>query len=149
LVEDVRSRVSAGVPLEHIAVIAHSHNRLASVGAALKKAGFKTVEQGSKVFYAKGAIKLITAHAAKGLEFHEVYLPDVNDGVYPFFKNRNLPEDERSDRDVQDCQLLYVAATRSAERLTIMYDRDPSPFLEHARSFAVSVQDNTAMDIPF
>jgi superfamily I DNA/RNA helicase/mRNA-degrading endonuclease RelE of RelBE toxin-antitoxin system len=145
LVEDVRRRAAAGVPLEWIAVIAHSHNKLASVGAALNEAEFKTVEQGNKGFYAKGAIKLITAHAAKGLEFREVYLPDINDGVYPFFKNRSLPDDERADHDVQDCQLLYVAATRAAEQLTVMYDRDPSPFLESARSLAVSMQAEALM----
>ncbi len=148
LAEDVRRRITSGICAEHIAVIAHSHGRLASVGAALKKIGLKTVEQGGKAFYGLGTIKLITAHAAKGLEFREVYLPDVNDGVYPFYKNKHLPDDERADRDVQDCQLLYVAATRAAERLTILYDRKPSRFLENAESLATRVRCDVGLGVP-
>jgi superfamily I DNA/RNA helicase len=136
---DIEARLNSGINPDKIAIIAHSHNRLASVAAALRSSGILTVFQGTKAFYSKGSVKLITSHAAKGLEFSEVYLPDVNDGIYPFFKNRGLAPDERLEKDAQDAQLLYVAATRAADRLTVLYDRSPSPFIENARSAAISV----------
>ena len=52
-------------------------------------------------------------HASKGLEFDNVILPDINEGVIPP-KNciGNELEEER--------RLLYVAVTRAKNRLNIL-----------------------------
>ena len=62
------------------------------------------VEQGDKV-------KLMTVHAAKGLEFPYVFLCGMNEGIFPSRKVRTLPgmEEER--------RLAFVALTRAEKGL--------------------------------
>lgn len=61
-------------------------------------------EEGDKV-------KLMTVHAAKGLEFPNVFLCGMNEGVFPSRKTATLPgmEEER--------RLAFVALTRAERRL--------------------------------
>ena len=56
-------------------------------------------------------VKLMTVHAAKGLEFPNVFLCELNEGIFPSRKTRTLPgmEEER--------RLAFVAVTRAEERL--------------------------------
>ena len=56
-------------------------------------------------------VKLMTVHAAKGLEFPYVFLCEMNEGVFPTRKTNTLPgmEEER--------RLAYVAVTRAEKRL--------------------------------
>lgn len=63
-----------------------------------------TAEQGDKV-------KLMTVHAAKGLEFPCVFLCGMNEGIFPSRKVRTLPgmEEER--------RLAFVALTCAEQRL--------------------------------
>lgn len=60
-------------------------------------------------------ISLMTAHASKGLEFPYVYLPDVNEGVFPHSRmaEPDVIEEER--------RMLYVAMTRAKEALELLY----------------------------
>ena len=60
---------------------------------------------------ASDRIKLMTVHAAKGLEFPYVFLCGMNEGVFPSRKTRDLPgmEEER--------RLAFVALTRAEKRL--------------------------------
>ena len=77
------------------------------------------------------AVTLATLHGAKGLEFREVFLVDVNEGVIPHRKavlEADLEEERR---------LLYVGMTRAKDRLHIFYTRqrygkvaEPSRFLD-------------------
>lgn len=56
-------------------------------------------------------VKLMTVHAAKGLEFPHVFLCGLNEGVFPSRKTKDLPgmEEER--------RLAFVAMTRAERRL--------------------------------
>ena len=56
-------------------------------------------------------VKLMTVHAAKGLEFPCVFLCGMNEGIFPSRKIRTLPgmEEER--------RLAFVAMTRAEKRL--------------------------------
>ena len=58
----------------------------------------------------KGKVKLMTVHAAKGLEFPCVFLCGMNEGIFPSRKVRTLEAMEEERR------LAFVAATR-AEKL--------------------------------
>ncbi|CAK8162944.1 putative DNA helicase II homolog [Candidatus Xenohaliotis californiensis] len=62
-------------------------------------------------------IKIMTIHAAKGLEFHSVFLPNWNDGVFP---NRLAIEDSAIGIE-EERRLAYVAITRAREQLCISY----------------------------
>lgn len=64
-------------------------------------------------------VNLMTVHAAKGLEFDTVFVPALEDGVFPNQRsmgdNPNAVEEER--------RLFYVAVTRARRRLYLSYAR--------------------------
>jgi len=59
-------------------------------------------------------VKLMTAHASKGLEFDRVFVVGVEDGIWPHKMSADLAEEER---------LYYVAVTRARQWLNISYAR--------------------------
>ena len=60
------------------------------------------------------AVVMMTMHAAKGLEFPVVFLPGMEDGVFPGMQSVFNPEEMEEDR-----RLCYVAITRAREMLYI------------------------------
>ena len=58
-------------------------------------------------------VKLMTVHAAKGLEFPNVFLCGMNEGVFPSRKTKTLESMEEERR------LAFVAITRAKKRLYI------------------------------
>ncbi len=84
-----------------------------------------------------GQVRLMTVHAAKGLEFDHVYIIGLEDGIFPH-KNALLEK-----RIEEERRLMYVAMTRARFRLTLSYAKArrrygqiekaaPSPFLSEA-----------------
>ena len=65
------------------------------------------------------AIVLMTIHSAKGLEFPVVFIPGMEDGIFPGMQNiMGSPEDMEEER-----RLAYVAITRAKEQLIILHAR--------------------------
>jgi DNA helicase-2/ATP-dependent DNA helicase PcrA len=60
-------------------------------------------------------IFIATIHKAKGLEFENVIIPQVVDGVFPSFYSQT--EDDK----IEDARLLYVAMTRAKTNLVLTY----------------------------
>ena len=60
------------------------------------------------------ALQLMTVHAAKGLEFHAVFLTGVEEGLFPHDNSINDPQSIEEER-----RLAYVAITRARRRLYI------------------------------
>jgi len=84
----------------------------------------KSKEQGEWV-EVEAKLSLLTYHASKGLEFHTVFLPGINDGKVPHGKNLSASELEEERR------MFYVAMTRAKEKLFLSYTcASPSPFLK-------------------
>jgi DNA helicase-2/ATP-dependent DNA helicase PcrA len=68
-----------------------------------------------------GAIALGTVHAAKGLEFDNVFVVGIHDGQFPHKQASNYEEERR---------IFFVAVSRAAQRLHLSYVGAPSPFLQ-------------------
>lgn len=137
LVGDLRERLRA-VDARRIAVISRTKTELERVREALTAAHIACVDYGAADFHRRDAVRCITAHSAKGLEFGDVYVVGVDDGSFPLVYT-GLSEDDRTEKIGSDARLLYVAATRARERLTLLCGTRPSPFLEPALSCADEV----------
>ena len=59
-------------------------------------------------------VTLMTLHAAKGLEFDEVYMTGMEDGLFPGMRSLDDPKELEEER-----RLCYVGITRARERLTM------------------------------
>ena len=91
----------------------------------------RLLEQRGKKERDPDAITLATLHSAKGLEFQEVFLVDVNEGTIPHRK-ASMEADLEEER-----RLFYVGMMRAKDRLHLFYVRErygkrvePSVFLE-------------------
>jgi DNA helicase-2/ATP-dependent DNA helicase PcrA len=63
----------------------------------------------------EGKVSLMTLHAAKGLEFDAVFLPGMEDGVFPHARSMGeLADDEELN---EERRLCYVGFTRARKRL--------------------------------
>ncbi len=62
-----------------------------------------------------GSVTLMTLHAAKGLEFDNVYMIGLEDGLLPM---RRFDEDESEDTE-EERRLCFVGMTRAKRRLTL------------------------------
>jgi len=101
----------------------------------------------------EGQVRLMTVHAAKGLEFGQVYVVGVEDGTFP---HRSALEEKRLE---EERRLMYVAMTRARFRLTLSYAQSrrrygqvekmlPSPFLHEPDQQSVrwADQDNDSAE---
>ena len=70
----------------------------------------------------KKMVYLMTYHSAKGLDFANVFLPHLTDGV--------SLEPMKGASDKQERRLFFVASTRARERLYLSYHDEPHRFIE-------------------
>lgn len=87
----------------------------------------------------KAAFSLMTVHAAKGLEFDTVFMPDCNDRIYPY---GNL----LSDREVEEeRRIFYVGMTRAKRRLYLFYVAGTKEYPEQPSRFLKKIFKNKAV----
>jgi DNA helicase-2/ATP-dependent DNA helicase PcrA len=127
--------------LDELLAAAREHERAASFGGEgddPSAAGFLdavTLRADADDADEKKGILLITLHAAKGLEFDDVFLAGFEDGSLPHASSKGDDDQFEEER-----RLAYVGMTRAKERLTLSYvlrrmvrgewmSREPSPFL--------------------
>jgi DNA helicase II / ATP-dependent DNA helicase PcrA len=62
------------------------------------------------------ALQLMTAHSAKGLEFHSVFVSGLEEGLFPHENSLN-----EADGIDEERRLMYVAVTRARRRLYLSF----------------------------
>ncbi|HYE82666.1 MAG TPA: ATP-dependent helicase [Clostridia bacterium] len=87
-----------------------------SIQAFLKWLHIKDIQD--KLIEDRDAVKLMTVHASKGLEFKNVFIIGMNDGVFPSNRTTDMEEERR---------LFYVAVTRAKEQLHITRAKEIAP----------------------
>ena len=61
----------------------------------------------------------MTIHSAKGLEFPVVFLPGLEEGIFPGMASMSSPKELEEER-----RLAYVAVTRAKEKLYLTHARE-------------------------
>jgi hypothetical protein len=79
---------------------------------------------------ARGKVRVMTMHSAKGLEFSRVVLFDVSEGVVPNkLALQHAAPEEGADAELRERSLLYVAASRARDELIVSWQGAPSSLL--------------------
>ncbi len=66
----------------------------------------------------KDAVKLMTVHASKGLEFKYVFITGLEDGLFP---NQRDGETKSNEDREEERRLFYVALTRAREKIFLSF----------------------------
>lgn len=100
------------------------HDDMAELLRQLRLGEEADVRRASGAGYASGAVRLMTLHGAKGLEFPVVFLAGITDGCLPMerVQSRTDMEEER--------RLFFVGITRAREELILTTGGKPSAFWE-------------------
>jgi len=62
------------------------------------------------------SVRLMTVHAAKGLEYPHVFITGLEEGLFPYERDEGSESDREEER-----RLMYVAITRAKEKLYLTY----------------------------
>jgi DNA helicase-2/ATP-dependent DNA helicase PcrA len=72
-------------------------------------------EESADADHPKGAVTLLTLHAAKGLEYNQLFINRLVAGLLPHSRSRDDPEEMAEER-----RLLYVGITRARNQLYLL-----------------------------
>nr|WP_302651531.1 UvrD-helicase domain-containing protein [uncultured Agathobaculum sp.] len=106
--------------LEYLTVF---HKDLHSLWITLALGEEGDLQRAAGRHWASGAVRLMTLHGAKGLEFPAVILAGVKAGALPL-ESAAHPADEEEER-----RLFYVGMTRAGEELILTTTDEPSRFV--------------------
>ncbi len=142
--------------LEELATAAAAHAQESEdqslegfLGHAALEAGEHEAGQG------QDAVQLMTVHAAKGLEFHSVFITGLEEGLFPHENSRNDADGLEEER-----RLMYVAITRARKQLYLTHAQSrmlhgqvryglPSQFLDEIpETLVTSLTNRTAPAAP-
>lgn len=142
-IENIDELVSKAASYDETAEEPSLHGFLEEVALV---ADIDSVEEGSD------CVLLMTLHSAKGLEFPNVYLAGMEDGLFPSYLS--ITSDDPGEVE-EERRLCYVGITRAKERLTLTCARErmvrgetrysrPSRFIEEIPEELLSPQTGRA-----
>lgn len=114
---------SNGLPLHHICIVARIRKELDAIKQSLSQASIASEAITGEISSSGNsiAVNLATMHRVKGIEFDEVILVSMNEGIVPLAKALEDKGDvvERRQADLEERALVYVAMTRAKKKLII------------------------------
>lgn len=124
---------TAQLSIANICIVARISRELEAIEAVLLDSGidFKRVEADSSDESGTGGVRTATMHRVKGLEFDQVIIISVNDGIVPL-KYAILDKGDKVEAmqaDLEERALLYVAMTRAMRNVLITSYQKASYFL--------------------
>ena len=76
-----------------------------------------------------GYVTMMTLHSAKGLEFDNVFIPGMEENIFPSI--RSITEDNRLE---EERRLMYVGITRARKRLYLSYANERMQYYQYAHN---------------
>jgi len=128
----LKKLVSNGYRPAEIGIVARTHQVVEDrARRAVAAAGLQAVDLENDSVDASKGVGLGTMHRAKGLQFRAVAVIGAERGMMPLESVLQRQPDEPAQRAFieRERNLLYVACTRSRERLFVTNVREPSEFL--------------------
>ena len=123
LTEQWMEQYGSSPALENLRDAAVFHEDFNSLWNALTLGQEADLRRASGKRWASGAVRLMTLHGAKGLEFPAVFLAGLSAGALPL-ESPDRPADVAEER-----RLFFVGLTRAREELILTSAPEPSPFL--------------------
>ncbi|MDQ6950283.1 MAG: 3'-5' exonuclease, partial [Mariprofundales bacterium] len=121
------------LPLHHICIVARIRSELDAIQTHLIQAGITSEKITGESSGSDNpvTVNLATMHRVKGIEFDEVILASMNEGVVPLAKALDGKGDavERRQADLEERALVYVAMTRAKKKLIVTSYGQGSPYL--------------------
>lgn len=117
IIKKIKEYIESGIKLSDIAILYRTNILANSVIQSLERNKIPYIIKGKNDIDItdENAIKLMTFHLSKGLEFKTVFIIDANDGLVPH-KKSILDDDIETER-----RLFYVAMTRAKSNLHIFF----------------------------
>ncbi len=114
-------------------VVARTNKEVAATKDQLERLGIKTsvIKHDAAEDEADDVLKLATMHRVKGLEFDQIILASMNDGLVPLplaLQNKG-DQVSRDKAETEERSLVYVALTRARKSGFLLSYGRPSPWL--------------------
>ncbi|OGH65404.1 MAG: hypothetical protein A3B83_04280 [Candidatus Magasanikbacteria bacterium RIFCSPHIGHO2_02_FULL_33_17] len=95
----------------------------------------------------RSAVKLMTVHASKGLEFDYIFITGLEDSLFPSKRNNKQTDEEKE----EERRLFYVALTRARKKIYLSYASIRMIFgskqMNPPSEFIFDIKDNLIEDI--
>lgn len=141
LIEQWESAYGASEALARLRGMAVFHKDFPSLWKTLALGEEDDLRRAAGKGWESGAVRLMTLHGAKGLEFPAVILAGVKQGALPL-ESSARPADVEEER-----RLFYVGMTRAREELILTTTREPSVFVDELPD-SVSREKDTRRKAP-
>lgn len=125
---EVNKWVEEGISLSDVAVFAFDQKAVGEIADSLSSEGISSVVVTSKSDEDKlgQAVRVMTMHRAKGLEFRAVILARLGTDSFPPYYVQNMKGQERELEENKLRNVLYVAGSRARERLSVVWTKELS-----------------------